>query len=111
MTDAIPELSEKQWQAFVERWAKDLGWEHYHTHRSKGSDPGWPDLVLCRPPQIIFVELKSAKGKLTDAQKEWLERLRLCGLSTFVWRPADEREVFCILTSTVVGIGQKAELP
>lgn len=52
---------------------------------------GFPDLVLVRPPRIIFAELKSDTGKLSVEQKVWLDALGACTFSTavHVWRPKD----------------------
>ncbi len=64
---------------------------------------GFPDLVLARETpggftDIIFVELKSAKGKLKDEQKMWLELLsKNPTTQCFVWRPSDRAEVEEIL--------------
>ena len=38
---------------------------------------GWPDLVLVRPPRLIFAELKSETGKVKPHQSKWLDVLRL----------------------------------
>jgi hypothetical protein len=46
--------------------------------------------LFCRPPRLVFAELKREGGKLTVEQERWLELLRQCpGVETFVWRPAD----------------------
>lgn len=74
--------------------AKQFGWLFYHTHRSDKSEPGWPDVVLCKPPELIIAELKSAKGKLTVDQKTWVYSLGSCGIETYVWRPADLPYIF-----------------
>jgi hypothetical protein len=56
----------------------------------QGDGKGFPDLVLIRPPRVIFAELKSAKGTLSAEQNEWLTDLRACpGAETYVWRPSD----------------------
>lgn len=79
--------------------SKDAGWIRYHTYRSVRSPAGFPDLVLVRPPEILFVELKSAKGKLTAEQETWLASLRACGLEVYVWRPADYEDALRRLLS------------
>jgi hypothetical protein len=61
----------------------------YHTHDSRRSEPGFPDLVLVRHERLLFVELKSGKGKLTPAQAQWFGRLSQAGASVRVWRPSD----------------------
>jgi hypothetical protein len=81
---------EKAFQAQVVQLARLWGWCVYHTYRSTRSPPGFPDLVLVRPPRLVFAELKSARGRLTPEQGRWLELLRGCpGVESYVWRPDD----------------------
>jgi hypothetical protein len=49
---------------------------------------GWPDLTLVRGDQIVFAELKSTKGRVTDEQQAWLDALMHVG-KVCVWRPVD----------------------
>jgi hypothetical protein len=71
--------------------------DHFHVHDSRRSPHGFPDLVLCRPPELVFAELKSATGRLTAEQSAWLELLRACGQRVFCWRPADWAEITATL--------------
>lgn len=83
-------LTEAQLQAAIKRLATTLGYAVYHTRWSLGSDKGWPDLALCKPPRLILAELKSQKGAVTTAQAVWLDRLRGCpGVCVFLWRTSD----------------------
>jgi hypothetical protein len=82
-------VSERDFQAQVLDLATLYGWRHFHTLNARGSDAGWPDLVLCRPPELLVVELKSQTGRLRAAQREWLDALRACGVDTALWRPED----------------------
>ena len=43
-----------------------------------------------RPPEVLFVELKTEKGKLSASQR-WLEELsqRLALAGYYLWRPSD----------------------
>lgn len=68
--------TEADFQGRVIGLAKSLGWSVYHTHYSKHSEAGFPDLVLVRPPRLIFAELK-VWPRITPrpAQVEWLARL------------------------------------
>ena len=68
-------MSEKQLQAAVLECAGYYRWRCYHTFDSRRSAAGFPDLVLVRHGNIIFAELKSAKGKVTDAEWDWLDAL------------------------------------
>ena len=80
--------NEKAFTTSVKKAAKQFGWLPYHTLRSMGSDPGFPDLVLVHPEHgLVFVELKMPKGKLTEHQKHWKETLQTAGEKWFLWRP------------------------
>jgi len=62
----------------------------FHPFDSRRSTPGWPDIVLVRPPSVIFAELKTATGRLTPAQRTWLDALDGCpGVEAYLWRPSD----------------------
>jgi hypothetical protein len=70
-------------------------------------DTGFPDLVLVRD-RVIFAELKSEKGKLSDTQKVWIECLinasatnrgspTLLSPEVYVWRPSDFDDIVEVL--------------
>lgn len=82
-------LSEKAWQEQVVELASYYRWRHFHPFDMRRSDAGWPDLVLARAPELIFVELKTDRGRLSAAQVDWIELLRGCGQEVHVWRPRD----------------------
>ena len=65
-------VTESQMLAAVRDAAKLGGWLTYHTYDSRRSEPGFPDLVLVRPPVILFLELKGPKGRISDAQRRWV---------------------------------------
>ena len=86
-------MTEAQLQAAVVQLAKVLGWMVYHTHDSRKSEPGFPDLVLVHPAKrrLLFYELKSENGYLTAAQREWLNALNLAGAEALLYGPEDWR--------------------
>lgn len=70
--------------------ARRTGWKTYHTLRSTGSEPGFPDLILLRDAECLVVELKSAQGKLTREQADWLYAFALVpGIEIVLWYPKD----------------------
>jgi hypothetical protein len=81
-------MLERDLQAAVVDLARTLGFLTYHTHDSRRSQPGFPDLVLCHPRSgaLLFAELKDARRKVTPEQDEWLRALAVRGVA-FVWRP------------------------
>lgn len=117
-------LSEDAFLEAVVNLAHMYGWicaHHSKSARKVGErwvsnikgDKGSPDLVLVRPPRVIFAELKlgsrarNAKGHLaggsyglTPEQKIWLDALRECpGVQVFVWTPGQIEEIALLLTS------------
>ena len=85
---SVPTMTEKDLQATVEQCATLLGWRIHHHWISIRSSPGWPDLVLVRPPRLMVVELKRDGVTPTPAQQEWLDDLAACGVDVRIWRPA-----------------------
>lgn len=84
----LGDLAEEELLRFVRWTAKQYGWLVYHTHDSRGSEPGFPDIVATNGEQLLFSELKSNKGKLTMEQQQWLELLRrIPGIDVNLWRP------------------------
>ena len=82
-------MTEAQLQAAVIEAAQLFGWRIYHTFDSRRSNAGFPDLVLVRPPEMLFVELKSEKGRVRPEQKAWIDDLIAVGNEVLVWRPVD----------------------
>lgn len=92
-------MTEKELDTEVRTLAKLCGWLYYHTYRSKRSPAGFPDVVLVRPPRIIFAELKSGTGKLTVEQQEWISLLSAVPhVETWVWRPGDLEDIATLLS-------------
>ena len=90
-------MTEAQWQATIVCLAHNLGYLVYHTHDSRRSPAGFPDLVLCGR-QLIFAEVKAERGKITIEQSAWLQSLRDAGAQAYLWRPSDYPEVERTLT-------------
>lgn len=84
--------TEKGFQRVVIEYARLRGWNIYHTHDSRRSPAGFPDLVLVRE-RVVFAELKSERGRLTVEQRAWLAALRTAGVEVFCWRPSQWDEI------------------
>jgi hypothetical protein len=91
---------ERDWQQTVVEAARALGWRVAHFRPARTAHgwrtpvaadaAGFPDLVLVRSPRVLFVELKTERGRLRGEQEAWLEALGGCaGVEAFVWRPDD----------------------
>lgn len=94
-------LSEKKFQAMVVKLAvKTFGWTAYHTHNSRRSAKGFPDLVLVKPGRrVVYAELKTDTGETTPEQDVWLALLRRTDARVFLWRPSDLNEIAAVLGS------------
>ena len=90
----VTALSEKQWQAMVTKALTATGWLWYHTHDSRKSQKGFPDIVAVRPPHVLYIECKAETGVLTPDQRVWRDWLLQCPqIEYYVWRPSDYAEV------------------
>jgi hypothetical protein len=95
MSALAARMSEGDLQTNVLDCVRKLGGLAYHTHDSRRSAAGFPDLVIVFPRTgaLLFVELKSTDGRVTAEQVRWLEalrraeRIRACGV--YLWRPED----------------------
>jgi hypothetical protein len=94
-------VNEATLKAAVVNVARMTGWMIHHdlpamntrgrwaTHTQ--GDVGFPDLVLLSPHhgQLLVVELKAEKGRITTSQQNWLDSFNLAGIENHVVRPSD----------------------
>lgn len=109
---AVLEMNEDQLQKTIIDAARMFGWLVAHFRPAKTSKgwrtavaadgAGFPDLVCVRE-RVIYVELKSGRGKLTEEQSHWLTRLRSAGQEVHLWRPADIDTAIEILSGRRIG--------
>lgn len=87
----IMSWSERELQDHIVGLARSLGWLAYHTHDSRRSEPGYPDLHLVHPGRgaSLFRELKSTKGRISPDQRKWGAALTAAGQDFGYWYPAD----------------------
>jgi hypothetical protein len=86
-------IAEEQFLAKIIACAKKHSWLWYHTHDSRRSASGFPDLVLVREV-LIFAECKTSTGKLTQEQATWLSMLERTGqVEVYTWRPENWEKI------------------
>lgn len=92
--------TEAQFQQAVIEAARWAGWKIHHTRPAQMKSGAWatpiqghvgfPDLVLAHDRYgVLFVELKTKLGRLSDGQKDWIATLHAAGAEWHVWRPSD----------------------
>lgn len=87
------QMTERELQDNVIACAETLGWLVYHTHDSRRSPAGFPDLVLARDGRLILAELKTERGRVRAEQAAWLAALgevdaNRGGVEVYIWRPS-----------------------
>ena len=95
-------ISELKFQDTIFEYVALRGWRCYHVTNVKGrlrgpGAVGFPDLVLLRPPRLIFAELKNEVRGITAEQFLWLEALQKTEAEVYLWRPSDWPEIEEIL--------------
>lgn len=75
-----PSLSEAQLRARVVELAHAAGWRVFSLPIARPVRPvkdalGYPDLTLARHKSVLWFELKTEDGKLTDDQRAWQDHL------------------------------------
>lgn len=100
-------IPESEFQATVVELARLRGWRLHHTRPARTQkgwrtpiqgDPGFPDLTMVRGDRVLFVELKSERGRVSPHQEAWLEALRAAGAEVAVWRPRDWPKIVSALS-------------
>jgi hypothetical protein len=100
----MTDIPEKAFQTQVLTLARWYAWRIQHTRPAQYRSGRWatpiqghagfPDLVLAHSTHgLIFAELKSARGKVSEAQTEWIKTLRATGAEVHIWRPADLQNI------------------
>ena len=96
-----PAVTEKQFMQAVMRYATAHAWLVYHTHDSRRSLPGYPDLTLVHPERqvALWAELKVGDAQPTLQQGHWLKALAAVRETTAVlWTPEEWPDIRMRLT-------------
>ena len=75
------------------------------TTAAQYNGKGWPGLFLTHPDRgVMAIECKSARGRLTLEQSDWLDTVAAAGVDVVVARPGNYDETLETITSGI-GIG------
>lgn len=107
MSPAPLSAQEKLWRSITEAQVQNTvmaslqasGFLTYHTHDSRRSAPGFPDVVAVHPATgaIAFLEIKRETGRLTANQVEWGAALANSVAYYEIVRPSNLDEVLADL--------------
>jgi hypothetical protein len=79
-----------------------LGWTVWHDNDSRRNDPGLPDLLCVHPERgVVWLELKTERGRLRKEQRWWLDLLTMAGARAFVARPSQADDVERLLRGEI----------
>ena len=107
-------MTEAEFQRQVIQLATLFGWRVHHVRparvRVRGKDTyrtpvqghkGFPDLVLARRGRVIFAELKTGRGRLSEDQILWRDAMSGGQAAEYagwkIWRPMDWAHIERIL--------------
>ena len=82
-------------EADVDRFIRNAlvmaGYLVYHTHDSRRSEPGFPDICAVHPTtgHLFFAELKGDTGRVSEAQTQWLNALGKSAADVALITPAN----------------------
>lgn len=98
-------VDEATFQRIVVKLAEAYGWAVSHAARSQlggrwvtAAAKGFPDLVLVKD-RVVFLELKTVKGRTSPEQLQWLKRLQAVGgtVEAYVVNPRQVRALVKLL--------------
>lgn len=96
-------MTERELRQSLVHAAREFGWKVYFSWTSIHSPAGFPDLCMVRGTRLIFAELKTDKGKVSEPQQEWIDALRGTPAECYLWRPTDIEQAYRILMAPNAG--------
>lgn len=68
-------MREDEFARRIEETMDWLGLRWHHETDSRKSKAGFPDYCVVGPYGILFLEIKSTKGKVSPKQRDWIDAL------------------------------------
>ena len=83
-------ISESDIRRQVRDYLRVKGWFVFHVLQGLGAYKGIPDLIAVRDGRVIFIELKTARGRQSDYQRKFQADLEAAGGEYVLCRGVDE---------------------
>lgn len=97
-----PFVTEAQYMQQIKDAARALNWRTFHCFNSRRSDKGFPDLLLIRGPNLLTLEVKSERGRVTAEQADWIAAFKQVKyVDAAIARPPNWDEILDVLTRAV----------
>lgn len=80
----------------IKNWLNLKGWFHFHILQGLGAYPGIPDRIAIKDGVVLFIEIKSKKGTLSDKQHAMMRDMYDCRAHYVVARGYEDIESYLI---------------
>lgn len=77
--------------------ARNWRWSYIPDSRKVQGHAGIPDIIAVRGERLLFIELKTERGRLSPAQQVWHKALDFTAAESYVFRPHDAQRIERIL--------------
>lgn len=85
-----PKIKESVIQTHIKRYLQYKGWFVFKNHQSLGSYKGVSDLTAIKNGVVLWIEVKTEKGKLSEDQNRFRDDMIHAGGNYFVARSIDD---------------------
>lgn len=99
-------LSEEDFQHTIVLALEALGYRTYHTHDSRRSDPGYPDITAVGCGRLLHIEVKVGRNRPSQEQLAWLHDLADNGFESYLVYPKDWDDLLACLAGRPHGLTQ-----
>ena len=100
-------MTEEEFSKQIEGLLDLYGWHWTHFRPARRLDGSWRtavsghkgfmDYVAVREGRLLFLEIKSEKGIVSDEQSVWLTALAATRAEVYVWKPSQWDEIVSVL--------------
>jgi len=70
----------------IKDWLSLKGWFHFPILQGLGAYPGIPDIIAMKNGVVLFIEVKSEKGKLSPSQQDFFRNVENQGCNYIIAR-------------------------
>ena len=97
VTTPNPHLTEAAYQRRITDYCNLRGLRWHHETDSRRTRPGYPDLTVCGPGGVVWLEVKTDTGRIRPEQRDWLNALTAAGHDALIVRPRHWDDVRSLL--------------